>query len=319
MSLHGDAAHIPVLLEEAVGLVACRPGGRYVDGTLGGGGYAEALLVSSAPDGMVLALDWDAEAIDRAEARLAPFGDRIRLIHSDYADLRAILEQVGWSLVDGIVLDLGISSIQLDDPARGFSLLRDGPLDMRMDTTLRRTAADILNNVSERDLSDLIHTLGEERWARRIARAIVARRDQSPWASTLELAELIRHVVPPSADSRRIHPATRTFQALRMAVNRELPGLERFLSVALDVLKEGGRLSIVSFHSLEDRLVKRTFRGWASRCQCPPELLRCACTGRPRARLLTKKALRPSEAEVERNPRARSARLRAVEKSAEPG
>jgi 16S rRNA (cytosine1402-N4)-methyltransferase len=314
MSPHGEAAHIPVMREEAVGLLSCRSGGRYVDGTLGEGGYAESLLESSAPDGLVLGLDWDAVAIERSGARLARYGDRIRLVHASYAQLRAVLEREGWERVDGIVLDLGISSAQLDDPVRGFSLVREGPLDMRMDRTLPRTAADLVNTLGERDLVRLIRDLGEERWARRIAGAIVSHRMHAGFSSTLELAELIRRTVPPTADSRRIHPATRTFQALRLAVNQELEGLEQFLATALDVLNEGGRLCIVSFHSLEDRIVKRAFKAWATRCQCPPEVLRCTCARQARARLLTKKVLRPSEEEVARNPRARSARLRAIEK-----
>lgn len=300
--------------EEAVGLLSCRSGGRYVDGTLGEGGYTEALLESSAPDGLVLGLDWDAAAIERSGARLAHYGDRLRLVHASYAHLRAILERVGWERVDGIVLDLGISSVQLDDPVRGFSLLREGPLDMRMDGTLPRTAADLVNTLSESDLAKLIRDLGEERWSRRIARAIVSQRIHTRFCTTLELAELIRQTVPPTADSRRIHPATRTFQALRLAVNRELEGLEEFLASALDILKEDGRLCIVSFHSLEDRIVKQAFKAWATRCLCPPEVLRCTCTRQARVRLLTKKVLRPSEEEVERNPRARSARLRAIQK-----
>ncbi len=285
-----------------------------MDGTLGAGGYAEAILNASAPDGRVLGLDWDASAIERAALKFANRGHRIQLVHASYGDLREVLNSIGWKRVNGIVLDLGVSSLQLDDPRRGFSLLRDGPLDMRMDRTLTRTAADLVNTLEERQLADLIRDLGEERWAGRIARAIVTRREDQPFQTTLELAELIRRSVPRSADSRRIHPATRTFQALRLAVNREMEALERFLSFALELLEEGGRLCIVSFHSLEDRRVKRAFKAWAARCTCPPESLRCTCSGEAPARLLTRKALRSSEAETAENVRARSARLRAIEK-----
>lgn len=197
MSPNPESAHIPVMRDEAVGLLSCRSGGRYVDGTLGEGGYTEALLESSAPDGLVLGLDWDAAAIERCGARLAHYGNRIRLVHASYADLSTILEKTGWERVDGIVLDLGISSAQLDDPDRGFSLLREGPLDMRMDRTLPRTAADLVNALSETDLIGLIRDLGEERWARRIARAIVSHRMHTRFCTTLELAELIRKTVPP--------------------------------------------------------------------------------------------------------------------------
>lgn len=300
--------------QEAVGLLGCRAGGRYVDGTLGAGGYAEAILEASAPDGRVLGLDWDASAIERAARKFANRGERIRLAHASYADLREVLTTVGWERVDGIVLDLGVSSLQLDEPDRGFSLLRDGPLDMRMDRTRARTAADLIHTLSERELAQLIRDFGEERWARRIAKAVVARRAIHPFRTTLELADLIRRTVPATADSRRIHPATRTFQALRLAVNRELDDLERFLAFALDVIEEGGRLCIVSFHSLEDRMVKHAFKAWAARCTCPPRALRCTCSRQSQARLLNRKALTPSSAETAENPRARSARLRAVEK-----
>ncbi len=317
MSVNPEPSHIPVLLEEAIGMLSCRPGGRYVDGTLGGGGYTERILKCSAPDGRVLGMDWDASAIERAASRLAAYGERVCLVHASYADLPRVLGEIGWKKVDGMVLDLGVSSVQLDEPDRGFSLMRDGPLDMRMDRSACRTAADLVNHWAEKDLADVIYGLGEERWARRIARAIVAHRALTPFRTTMELAELIKRVVPHSADSRRIHPATRTFQALRLAVNLELESLEKFLSFALDLLEENGRLSIVSFHSLEDRLVKRAFKAWAARCQCPPQELRCTCSRQQRARLLTRKVVTPTEQEIELNPRARSAKLRAVQKCAQ--
>jgi 16S rRNA (cytosine1402-N4)-methyltransferase len=314
-TMHGsDNQHIPVLRDEIVQLLRCRSGERYVDGTVGGGGYAEAILEASAPAGTLLALDWDADAIARVEMRLKRFGERVLLERASFSDLSEVLQRLHWGPVDGIVLDLGVSSYHLDDPERGFSFMREGPLDMRMDRSGSKTAADLLSSLSEQELADLIFELGEERWARRIARAIVTHRKTSRFATTRELADLISATVPKTPDSRRIHPATRTFQALRLAVNRELDALQGFLTSALDLLGAGGRLCVVAFHSLEDRMVKEKFRYWSRACRCPKDLLKCECEGRPLARLLTKKAVRPGPEEEERNPRSRSARLRAVEK-----
>jgi 16S rRNA (cytosine1402-N4)-methyltransferase len=307
--------HVPVMRETALGLLGCRAGGFYVDGTVGGAGYSEAILRASGPDGILLGLDWDDDALEAARRRLNPFGNRVILEKAGFADVANVLKRLGLGPADGIVLDLGVSSFQLDEPARGFSFLREGPLDMRMNKDSRQTAADLVNQMPEKDLARLIFQLGEERWARRIAHAIVTRRKAKSFASTMELAELIRIVVPGTKDSRRIHPATRTFQALRMAVNHELEQLEGFLAGALDVLRPGGRLCIVAFHSLEDRMVKERFKWWARSCRCDREAVVCRCEGRPLARLLTKRPLRPHQDEVERNPRARSARLRAIEKS----
>jgi 16S rRNA (cytosine1402-N4)-methyltransferase len=298
-----------------VGLLNCRSGGRYVDGTVGGGGYAEAILEASAPDGMLLGLDLDAEAIARVLERLRSFESRLLLERANFADLPRVLEKKGWQRVDGIVIDLGVSSFQLDDPNRGFSFTHDGVLDMRMDSNLSLTAADLVNSLPEEDLANLIFRFGEERWSRRIARAIVSQRKLKPFERTLELAELIRQTVPKTRDSRRIDPATRTFQALRIAVNKELESLEGFLDHALDILEPGGRLCIVAFHSLEDRVVKQRFRHWARSCRCPKNVIFCQCEGRPLVRLLSTKALRPEAEEIAKNPRARSARLRAVEKA----
>jgi len=306
--------HVPVMLDEALEMLGCRSGGRYVDGTLGGGGYAEAILRASAPDGLLIGVDWDADAIERAGERLSAFKDRLILKRASFAELPQVLGELEMIPVDGVVADLGVSSFHLDQPERGFSFARQGPLDMRMDRGLDLTAADLVNSLAEKDLADIIFKLGEERWSRRIARAIVTRRKEKAFSETVELAELIRGVVPKTKDSARIHPATRTFQALRLAVNGELEALEAFLSRALDVLRPGGRLCVVSFHSLEDRLVKVKFRDWARSCRCPKDVLVCRCEGQPLVRLLTKKAMQPGEQELEANPRARSARLRAVEK-----
>ncbi len=304
--------HVPVMLGPVLELLGCKPGGVYVDGTLGGGGYSRSILEHGAA--RVVGMDWDAEAIERAAQSLGGQGERLVLERADFADVRRVLLKNGINEVDGIVVDLGLSSFQLDDAQRGFSFSKEGPLDMRMNQDLPQTAADLVDTLPEKELADLIYRYGEEKQSRKIARAIVAARLKSRIEDTLELAELIRRSVPKTRDSFRIHPATRTFQALRIAVNRELESLERFLPEALDVLKPGGRLCAVSFHSLEDRVVKETFRNWARTCRCPPERAACECEGRPLVRLLTKKPLRPEEGEVEQNPRARSARLRAAEK-----
>ncbi|SPF32865.1 S-adenosyl-dependent methyltransferase activity on membrane-located substrates [Syntrophobacter sp. SbD1] len=310
----GDSKHIPVMLGPVIELLDCKPGGIYVDGTVGGGGYARSILEKSAGDGVVLGMDWDGEALKRARERLDGYGERLILEMADFADIRRVLRKHGIGQVDGIVVDLGVSSFQIEDAQRGFSFSKEGPLDMRMNRDLPQTAADLVNALQERDLADLIYRYGEERLSRRIARAIAAARRKGRIDTTRELAELIRKTVPASRDASRIHPATRTFQALRIAVNREIDSLERFLPEALDVLKPGGRVCAVAFHSLEDRVVKEAFRNWARSCRCPRERAACECEGKPLVRLLTKKALRPSADELEGNPRARSARLRAVEK-----
>lgn len=314
MERRSTLQHRPVLMREAVRLLACRPGGRYVDATLGGGGYAEAILEATSPDGRLLGLDWDEAAVARAKERLSAYGDRFLAECAPFDRLPDILAWIGWEGVDGIVLDLGVSSIQLDDASRGLSFQQDGPLDMRLDSSLTVTAADLVNQLPEEELAALIAEYGEERYSRRIARAIAERRREEPFRRTAELASLIESVVPRTADTRRIHPATRTFLALRLAVNRELEVLQGFLDKALDLLSVGGRLAVVTFHSLEDRLVKRALKAWSRACRCPVDLPVCRCEGRPLARLLTRKAVKPSAQEVQENPRARSARLRAVER-----
>lgn len=302
------------MLEPVLRLLGCKRGGIYVDGTIGGGGYARSILEESAPEGIVLGIDWDEEAIRRVAERLREYGDRLILERTDFADIRKALRVHAMEEVEGIVVDLGVSSYQIDDPQRGFSFMQEGPLDMRMNRELGITAAQLVNTLPEKDLADLIFRYGEERMSRRIARTIVAERKKGPIEGTRELSELVRNAVPRSRDAIRIHPATRTFQALRIAVNGELESLERFLPEALSALKPGGRLCVVAFHSLEDRIVKETFRNWARSCRCPRERAICGCEGVPLVRLMTRKALRPSPEEVESNPRSRSARLRAIEK-----
>jgi 16S rRNA (cytosine1402-N4)-methyltransferase len=283
--------HLPVLLAESLELLAVRPGGLYVDGTLGLGGHASEVLRRSAPDGRFLGVDKDGETLERAMARLAPFGPRARFAQADF---REIPELLAGALADGILLDLGVSSIQLDSAERGFSFQADGPLDMRMDRTRGETAAEVVNRTRERDLADLIFRFGEERGSRRIARAITRARERGPIRTTAELAEVVRRAAPRGRPG--LHPATRTFQALRIRVNRELEDLAQALSALAECLAPGGRLVVIAFHSLEDREVKHTFRALATRG----------------FRLLTKKPIRPGAPELHANPRARSARLRAV-------
>jgi 16S rRNA (cytosine1402-N4)-methyltransferase len=304
--------HIPVLLQSVLTFLDVKPGGTYVDGTVGAGGHAASILAASSPDGRLLGLDRDPEALRLAAQRLASFGDRVTLRHGSFVFLGSLAEDV--APVDGILLDLGLSSMQLDDPGRGFAFSREGPLDMRFDpTSPGPTAADLVNDRSVQDLADILYRYGEERQSRRIARAIAAAR---PLRTTTELAEVV------SAARRgrreRIHPATRTFQALRIAVNDELGALETVLPQAVDLLAPGGRLVVISFHSLEDRIVKHYFRQEATDCVCPPDFPICACDHQPRLEVLTSKPVRPDEEEVEANPRARSARLRAAERLSDP-
>ncbi len=313
--------HQPVLLEETLRALACHPGGLWVDGTVGAGGHAEAILRATAPAGRLLGIDRDAAAVESARRRLRAFGDRTILRHADHRRLPAILDEMGSGPVDGILLDLGISSLQLDDPERGFSFRKDGPLDMRLDRSQETTAADLVNRLTARELGSILARFGEEPRARRIAEAIVAERDRSPITTTRRLAEIVLAVVGPDRRARplrgrpaRIHPATRAFQALRIAVNGEIDGLDRLLEEAAERLRPGGRIAVISFHSLEDRVVKHTLRGLARRCVCPRDLPVCAC-GRPDlVRLVTPRPVRPSPREVRVNPRGRSARLRAAER-----
>ena len=290
--------HVPVLPAEVLAFLGPRPGGCYCDGTVGGGGHAEALLAASAPDGVLLGVDRDGEALAAAADRLRPFGGRARLMHGDYRDLAALAAAAGLGPFDGILLDLGVSSLQFDDPSRGFSFRRDGPLDMRMDRAGGGpTAADLLRVAPPAELEAILRDFGEERWARRIARALAATRARGAIATTAELAGLVERAIPRRAWPPRIHPATRTFQALRIAVNRELEGLDAALADAAALLKPGGRLAAISFHSLEDRAVKTTFRRLAAERAME---------------ILTRKPVTPGAGELAANPRARSAKLRAI-------
>jgi 16S rRNA (cytosine1402-N4)-methyltransferase len=285
-----------------------------VDGTLGMGGHAWGMLHASAPDGCLLGLDLDAEAIELARQHLSVFADRIMLIQASYATLAEQLSRVGWQQVNGILIDLGLSSMQVDRAERGFSFNKPGPLDMRFDPRGSLTAADLVNDLSEDELAHIIYVYGEEIHARRIARTIVKAR---PFSTTQELAEVIRSAVP--LGSRRSsqagkHPATQTFQALRIAVNRELDNLQAFLPQAVSALIPGGRLAVISFHSLEDRMVKQYFKQESTDCICPPRVPVCTCQHQATLKILTAHPVRPQASEVAVNPRARSARMRAAEK-----
>jgi 16S rRNA (cytosine1402-N4)-methyltransferase len=307
--------HIPVLYKEIIHAIRPRRGGLYVDGTIGLGGHASGLLEASAPDGRLLGMDVDPQALKLAQEKLAPFGERAILVQASYTDLAEQLRLLGWGFVDGILLDLGLSSLQLDTAERGFSFLSDAPLDMRFDPRNPRMAAELVNELPEGELADILYQYGEERNAYQVARAIIRAR---PLTGTRQLAEVVSRVT--SGGASGIHPATRTFQALRIAVNQELEKLEAVLPLALSALarpaadRPAGRLAVIAFHSLEDRLVKQYFRREGRDCLCPPRQPICTCGHKAILRELTRQPIRPQEEEIQHNPRARSARLRIVER-----
>lgn len=305
-------AHVSVLVREVIELLRPQPGKRYLDGTLGGGGHSEELLRLSSPDGEVLGLDRDDDALEAARERLRRFDRRLIARQASFADAGGILREIGWQRVDGVILDLGISSHQIDSPERGFSFRAEAKLDMRMDRQQSLDAEQIVNTFPQGELERIFRDYGEEPRARRLARAIVDRRKTQPIKSTSELVRLVERVA--GAGRREHHPATQVFQALRIAVNQELQHLERFLENGYETLQPAGRMAIISFHSLEDRMVKTAFRKWNRGCVCPPRILQCRCGWSQKAKLLTKKPLVPSSAEIGSNPRARSAKLRAVER-----
>lgn len=309
-----EFAHRLVMGREVIELLDCRPGRLYVDGTVGGGGHAEEILKASSPDGRLIGIDRDAEALGAASQRLKSYGDRAVLVKENYRNIRKVLSPLGIDKADGILLDLGVSSYQFDRPERGFSFRFESPLDMRMDTAQETAAKDLVNGLGEGELERIFKDYGEERFARAIARSIVRERKTRSIETTGDLVRIVLASVPRRFQSRTIHPATRIFQALRIAVNDELGSLEEGLKEGIEVLNKGGRMAVISFHSLEDRIVKNMFRDYAAPCICPPRTPVCVCGKVPAVRILTKKALTPSEEEVNENPRARSARLRAVEK-----
>ncbi|MBN2317655.1 MAG: 16S rRNA (cytosine(1402)-N(4))-methyltransferase RsmH [Acidobacteria bacterium] len=312
-SRNPDFEHLPVMLEEAIESLQCKPGGIYVDGTVGLGGHAHTILQKILPEGLLIGIDRDKESLDKANERLKPFAHSIRLVHDNYKNLPLILNNLDVGPVDGILVDLGVSSYQLLSSERGFSIHSDVNLDMRMDRSQRWTAADIVNNTPESELANLIYRYGEEKLSRRIAAAIVRERSKGPIARCSQLSEIISRTIK-GRGRQTIHPATRTFQALRIAVNEELEGLEKFLIEATGFLKPGGRIVTIAFHSLEDRIIKKTLRKLAGQCVCeaPPEL--CRCPRQAVGRLTHTRPITPKREELAVNPRARSARLRALEK-----
>jgi len=308
-----EAFHTPVMVKEVITYLNCRPGGLYVDGTLGGGGHAEAILRVIGREGILIGIDRDGEAIARTKERLRDFSSQVILVKGSFSHLKEILQNRNIGEVDGILFDLGVSCYQLIEPRRGFSFSHEGPLDMRMDREQKLTAHELVNTFPEHHLASIIKQYGEERWAARIAKAIVERRQYSPIATTKELSDIVVGALPAHTKSD-IHPATRTFLALRIFVNNELDQLREGIKEGLEYLKSGGRFVVIAFHSLEDRIVKESFREAAKACHCPPGVPVCVCGGQSKFNLITKKAVKPSAEEIRRNPQARSARLRAIER-----
>ena len=308
-----EYTHKPVLLAECLDGLNIRPEGIYVDGTLGRAGHALE-IVKRLTAGRLIAIDRDKAALDAAPARLEGHMDKVTLVRGNFGDLPAILASLGVEGVDGMLFDLGVSSPQLDDGSRGFSYLQDAPLDMRMDQSAPLTARDVVNGWSQEELKRMLWQYGEERYAGPIAAAMVRAREQAPIETTGQLAELIRSAMPAKARREKQHPAKRSFQAIRIAVNDELGEVERLLDGALELLNPGGRLAIISFHSLEDRLVKTAYGEWAKGCTCPPDFPVCVCGKTPRVKLVGRRPITAGEAELEENPRARSAKLRVAEK-----
>ncbi len=306
-----DILHKPVLLNEVVGYLQPSDKSRYVDCTLGAGGHAKAILAASSPDGLLLGIDVDEDAIKIAKENLREYQHRVTIVRESYIHLHEILSSIGWQEVDGILIDLGVSSMQLDQAEKGFSFQQEGRLDMRFDRKNPLTAEEIVNEYSEKKLADIIYTYGEERYSRQIARAIIKSR---PLRTTLQLAEVIKKAIPHSNNS--IHPATRTFQALRIAVNNELEAIEKVLPQSLHSLCVGGKLAVISFHSLEDRIVKQYFQKESKDCICPPKQPVCTCGHKASIKWVTRHFISPSEQEKLENPRSRSAKLRVVEKVA---
>ena len=305
--------HVSVLLEECIAGLNIRPDGVYVDGTLGGGGHSSriaALLTT----GRHIGIDRDPVALEAAGKRLEPYADRVTLVHANFCEMASVLKNLGISGVDGILLDLGVSSPQLDDGERGFSYMVDAPLDMRMNSQDTLSAYDVVNSWSYDQLKRILYDYGEERYAPKIAAAICSRRENAPIATTLELVDVIRGAMPASALREKQHPAKRSFQAIRIAVNDELGAVSKVMEDAIPLLNPGGRLAVITFHSLEDRIVKNAMAEAAKGCTCPPNFPVCVCGNKPKVKLITRKPIVSGEEELERNPRARSAKLRICEK-----
>lgn len=309
----GGFGHVPVLLDECIRDLAIKPEGTYVDGTLGRGGHSLE-IARRLTTGRLICIDRDRAALDAAPERLAGHMDKVTLVHGNFGDLGALLDGLGVDRADGMLFDLGVSSPQLDDPSRGFSYMQDAPLDMRMDQTDTLTARTVVNQWPQEELRRILFQYGEERYAPAIAGAIVRARGQAPIETTAQLAELVRSAMPAAALREKQHPAKRTFQAIRIAVNDELGAVERVVPQAAERLAPGGRLCVISFHSLEDRIVKNALAALAKGCICPPDFPVCVCGRKPQVRLVTRKPIEAGAEELENNPRARSAKLRVAEK-----
>ena len=305
--------HVSVLLEECIDGLNIKPDGIYVDGTLGGAGHSSQ-IARRLTTGTLIGIDRDPVALKAAGERLAPYGDRVKLVHSNFCEIKRVLEDLGIEGVDGILLDLGVSSPQLDDGSRGFSYMADAPLDMRMNNEDPLTAADVVNTWSQEELKRILYDYGEERYAPRIAEAICRRRAEKPIETTLELVDIIRGAMPAAALREKQHPAKRSFQAIRIAVNDELGSVEQVMRDAVPCLNPGGRLAIITFHSLEDRIVKNGMAAAAKGCTCPPSFPVCVCGKKPQVKLISRKPIVSGDEELARNPRARSAKLRVCEK-----
>ena len=305
--------HVSVLLDECIEGLNIKPDGIYVDGTLGGAGHSYH-IAERLTTGRLIGIDRDPVALKAAGERLSPFADRVTLVHSNFCRMGQVLQELGISGVDGILLDLGVSSPQLDDGSRGFSYMTDAPLDMRMDNGDALSADTVVNTWSYEELKRILYDYGEERYAPAIAAAIVRKREISPIRTTLELVDVIRSAMPPAALREKQHPAKRTFQAIRIAVNDELNSVSKAMDAAVPCLNPGGRLAVITFHSLEDRIVKNAMAAAAKGCICPPEFPVCVCGRKPQVTVLTRKPIVSGEEELERNPRARSAKLRICEK-----
>lgn len=310
----GAFSHRPVLLDECIDGLNIRPDGIYIDGTLGRGGHSEQIAKRLTQGGRLICIDRDIQAIREAGERLAPYADRITFLHGNFGDLETLLEEAGIPAADGMLFDLGVSSPQLDDPERGFSYMHDAPLDMRMDRDEALTAWTVVNQWPREELRRILYQYGEERYAPAIAAAIERAREHAPIETTGELVEVIRSAMPAAALREKQHPAKRSFQGIRIAVNDELTAISRMMQAAIPRLREGGRLAVISFHSLEDRIVKSELAAAAKGCDCPPEFPVCVCGKQPQVKLKPKKPILPSQQELTENPRARSAKLRVAEK-----
>lgn len=309
-----EFSHVPVMLNETIDNLVWKSGGIYVDGTLGAGGHSEEILKRLDKSGRLIGIDRDEEAINAASLRLQDYKEKLTLVHSNFSNVKNVLLQLELEKIDGMMMDLGVSSPQLDNPERGFSYMNDAPLDMRMDKDSKLTAGEIVNEYTEEELKHIILEYGEERWASRIANFIVREREKHPILTTFELVEIIKSAIPASARRVGPHPAKRTFQAIRIAVNRELDEIERVIPDIVDILNPNGRLCIITFHSLEDRIVKDEFKRLENPCTCPSDFPICVCNKKPKIKIITKKPIKPDENEIGINPRSRSAKLRVAEK-----